>query len=138
MPSAKLIVRCRHSNFQPVRDKQLSASLYRRPFQSRSRLEPGELCQKGNKAPATAVTQRLGHSATHLNKALTRKESKGMRVLREEMPIRMKGQQQTQGHNTAAPTRRRTYTHTRNVNYQNRRKNKSHKPKALKYKQNNG
>ncbi|CCD12597.1 hypothetical protein, unlikely [Trypanosoma congolense IL3000] len=59
MPSVKLIFRCRHSKPQPVRDKQLSASLYRRPFRSQSRLEPAALCQKGSKA-ATAAIQRLG------------------------------------------------------------------------------
>ncbi|CCD14785.1 hypothetical protein, unlikely [Trypanosoma congolense IL3000] len=60
MPSAKLITRCRYCNFQAMRSKRLSASVYRRSFQSQSRMEPAALRQKGNKAPATAATQRLG------------------------------------------------------------------------------
>ncbi|CCD11792.1 hypothetical protein, unlikely [Trypanosoma congolense IL3000] len=84
MPSAKLIVRFRHSNFQPVRDKQLSASVYRRPFQSQSRMEQAALRQKGSKA-ATAATQRFGpfSHASQQNPNEKRKEGNGSAEGRE-------------------------------------------------------
>ncbi|CCD16234.1 unnamed protein product [Trypanosoma congolense IL3000] len=77
LSSTTLVLRDAASNLQAVRGSQLSASPYRRSFQRRCQMEPAALRQKGNKAP-TAAIQRLGHSATHLNEALTRKERKGM------------------------------------------------------------
>ncbi|CCD16315.1 hypothetical protein, unlikely [Trypanosoma congolense IL3000] len=68
-------LRCRHHNPQSVRSSQLSAPVYRRPFRNRSRMEPAEFCQKGNKAAA----QRFGPFSHEFQQSPNekRKESDG-------------------------------------------------------------
>ncbi|CCD12289.1 hypothetical protein, unlikely [Trypanosoma congolense IL3000] len=98
-------LRCRHHNPQPMRSSQLSASAYRRPFRSQSRMEPAALRQKGNKAAA----HRLGHFSHEFHK-----NTDGKRKERNES---VEGKETYSNEATTLTAVLKPTRHTHNVSY---------------------
>ncbi|CCD14206.1 hypothetical protein, unlikely [Trypanosoma congolense IL3000] len=72
MSRAKLIVRCRHFNFQPVRDKRPAPPFTDGPFEVKVGWNWLRLAKRAIKRPPQQPPNAWDPSATHLNKALAR------------------------------------------------------------------